>query len=348
MKAAVLEAYREALVVREVSDPTPAAHGAVVRVEANGICRSDWHAWAGHWPGFLKLPHVLGHEMCGVVEEVGPAVEKHRPGERVIVPFSGGEGACQWCDVGLPNLCERPVMPGFRSWGGFARYVAVDHADLNLVVLPEAVTFVAGAGMGCRFMTAFHGLMDRAAVKAGEWVAVHGCGGVGLSAIEIAAALGAKVIGVDIGDDKLALAKELGAVEVVNATRAANPAEVVRELTGGGAHVSVDALGIEATCRNSIKSLRKRGRHVQIGMTNGDDDGNLALPIDLVIDREIQLFGSKGMPPAHYPPMLDMVAAGHLDPGRLVSRTVPLEEAGGVLAAMDRYDTLGFTVIDRY
>src|SRR5919106_4602125 len=185
MKAAVLEAYREPLVVREVPDPTPAPHRAVVRVEANGICRSDWHAWAGHWPGFLKLPHVLGHEMCGVVEDVGSGVEKHRPGDRVIVPFSGGEGACQWCHAGLPNLCETPVMPGFRSWGGFARYVAVDHADLNLVALPEAVSFVAGAGMGCRFMTAYHGLTSRAVVQPGEWVVVHGCGGVGLSAVEI-------------------------------------------------------------------------------------------------------------------------------------------------------------------
>ncbi|MFQ5773412.1 MAG: zinc-dependent alcohol dehydrogenase family protein [Kiloniellaceae bacterium] len=348
MKAAVLEAYREPLVVREVPDPTPTPKGAVIRVEANGICRSDWHAWAGHWPGFVDLPHVLGHEMCGVVEEVGSAVEKHRPGERVIVPFSGGDGSCRWCRAGLSNLCENPVMPGFRSWGGYARYVAVDHADFNLVGLPEAVSFLAGAGMGCRFMTAFHGLTDRAAVKAGEWVAVHGCGGVGLSAIEIANALGAHVIGVDIAEDKLELARTLGAVEVVNAERSNDPAKAVRDITGGGAHVSVDALGIEATCRNAIKSLRRRGRHVQIGMTNGEDGGDLSVPVDLIVGKEIQLVGSKGMPPAHYGSMLRMVAAGKLDPGRLVSRTVRLEEAGGVLASMDSYDTLGFTVIDRY
>ncbi len=348
MKAAVLEAFREPLVIREVTDPKPGPYAAVVKVEANGICRSDWHAWAGDWPKSFELPHVLGHEMTGVIEETGPEVTRFRKGDRVIVPFSGGDGTCPQCQAGLPNLCEKPVKPGFASWGGFAQYVAVDQADLNLVTLPEAMSFVAGAGMGCRFMTAFHGLTARAPIGAGDWVAVHGCGGVGLSAIEIATALGANVIGVDIRADKLDLARKLGAVEVVNAGESNNPARAVRELTGGGAHVSVDALGIEATCRNAIKSLRKRGRHVQIGLTTGTDKGDLSLPVDLIVEKEIELVGSFGMPPHNYEGMLRMVAAGRLDPGRLVTRTVPLEETGTVLESMDGYDTLGFTVIDRF
>ncbi len=269
MKAAVLVAFREPLVVREVPDPSPAAHGAVVRVEANGICRSDWHAWAGHWPDSFELPHVLGHEMCGVVEGVGPDVRKIQPGTRVIVPFSSGDGTCHWCQSGQSHMCDNPFTPGFNSWGGFARFVAVDHADFNLVELPEEISFAAGAGMGCRYMTAFHGLADQAGVKAGDWVAVHGCGGVGLSAVQRASALGANVIGIDIGEDKLDFARKLGAVEVVNARESNDPAGAVREITGGGAQIAVDALGIEATCRNAIKSLRKRGRHVQIGMTTG-------------------------------------------------------------------------------
>lgn len=346
MKAAVLEAFRAPLVVREVPDPAPAPDGAVIRVEANGICRSDWHAWAGHWPDAFPLPHVLGHEMCGVVEATGPDVVRYRPGDRVVVPFSGGDGTCAWCRRDAANLCEHPVVPGFRSWGGFARYVAIDHADVNLVALPPTVSFVAGAGMGCRFMTAFHGLTERARLRAGEWVVVYGCGGVGLSAVKIAAALGASVIGVDIGADKLALAEALGAVAVIDAGKVDDPAAAVREITGGGAQVAVDALGIAATCRTAIQSLDKRGRHLQIGMTDGG--GDLPVPVDLIIEREITLVGSKGMPPAHYDAMLRLVAAGRLDPGRLVSRTVTLEEAGEVLAAMDRYATLGFTVIDRY
>ncbi len=348
MKAAVLEAYKAPLVVRQVADPEPGKAGAVIKVAANGICRSDWHAWAEHWPGFLTLPHVLGHEMCGVVEAVGPEVTRFVPGERVIVPFSGGDGVCPRCHGGLPHLCDDPVMPGFRSWGGFAEYVAVDKADFNLVSLPEAVSFLAGAGMGCRFMTAFHGLTDRVRLGPGEWVVVYGCGGVGLSAIEIAACLGAQPIAVDIGADKLALARELGAVATVNAAEVDDPAAAVKELTGGGAQVAVDALGIQQTCENAIHSLAKRGRHLQIGMTNGQTGGRLQVPIDDVIGGELQIYGSKGMPAFDFPGMLRLVAAGRLDPGRLVTRTVALEEAGDVLAAMDRFDTLGFTVIDRF
>ncbi|MGI9333891.1 MAG: zinc-dependent alcohol dehydrogenase family protein [Gammaproteobacteria bacterium] len=348
MKAAVLEAFREPLVIRDVPDPQAGARGAVIKVEANGICRSDWHGWVGDWPKAFELPHVLGHEMCGVVESAGPEVKGFESGDRVIVPFSGGDGHCPMCQAGLANICDNPVVPGFRSWGGFAEYVAVDHADYNLVALPESMSYVAAAGMGCRFMTAFHGLTARGSVSAGEWVAVFGCGGVGLSAIEIANALGANVIGVDIGDDKLELARKLGAVVTVNSATSNNASREVRELTGGGAHVSVDALGIEATCVGAIKSLRKRGRHVQIGMTNASAAGSLSLPVDLMIDKEIELYGSKGMPPARYDGLLRMVEAGKLDPGRLVTRTVPLEETSNVLVSMNDYGTLGFTVIDRY
>jgi D-arabinose 1-dehydrogenase-like Zn-dependent alcohol dehydrogenase len=348
MKAAVLEAYRVSLAMREVADPAPGRAGAVVKVEANGICRSDWHAWAEHWPGFLKLPHVLGHEMCGVVEAVGAEVTRFRPGQRVIVPFSGGDGLCRWCCEGLSHICDDPVVPGFRSWGGFAQYVAIDRADLNLVELPEAVSFVAGAGMGCRFMTAFHGLTERVRLRPGEWIVVYGCGGIGLSAIEIARCLGARAIAVDIGADKLALAGELGAEAAINAAEVDDPAAAVLELTGGGAQVSIDALGIQQTCENAVRSLTKRGRHLQIGMTSGQSGGLLQLPIDEVIAKELHIFGSKGMPARNFPAMLALVGEGRLDPGRLVTRTVPLEEAGGVLAGMDRFETLGFTVIDRY
>jgi D-arabinose 1-dehydrogenase-like Zn-dependent alcohol dehydrogenase len=348
MKAAVLEAYREPLVMREVPDPEPGKAGAVIRVEANGICRSDWHAWAEHWPGFLALPHVLGHEMSGVVEAVGPDVTQFAPGDRVIVPFSGGDGVCRWCRDGMPHICEEPVMPGFRSWGGFAQFVRVDRADFNLVTLPEEVSFVAGAGMGCRFMTAFHGLTDRVRLRPGEWVAVYGCGGVGLSAIEIAHCLGAQPIAIDIGADKLALATEVGAVATINAAAVEDAALAVLEMTGGGAQVSVDAVGIQQTCESAIRSLAKRGRHLQIGMTTGDTGGRLQLPVDDMIGRELEIYGSKGMPAQHFPAMLRLVADGRLDPGRLVTRTVALEEAGAVLAAMDDFDTLGFTVIDRF
>jgi D-arabinose 1-dehydrogenase-like Zn-dependent alcohol dehydrogenase len=350
MRAAVMEGIRQPLVVRDVPDPTPPANGVVVRVEANGICRSDWHLWTGDWSWFglaLSLPHVLGHEFCGVIDEVGPEVTRWHKGDRVLVPFSQGEGSCEWCRTGHHNICDTMLTPGVVSWGGYGRRAAVPFADVNLVELPESVGFVEAASMGCRYMTSFHGLVDQACVRAGEWVAVHGCGGIGLSAVQIATALGANVIAVDVADDKLAFAKELGAVATVNA-KGVDPAGAIFEITGGGAHVSIDALGIATTCRNSVNSLRKRGRHLQIGLTSSAEQGEVALPIDLIVLKEATIIGSLGMQAPRFGAMLQMVETGKLRPGKLVSRTIPLEEAGAVLASMDKFATVGVTVIDRY
>jgi D-arabinose 1-dehydrogenase-like Zn-dependent alcohol dehydrogenase len=350
MKAAVMEGIRQPLVVRDVPDPTPPPNGVVLRVEANGICRSDWHLWMGDWSWFglqVSLPHVLGHEFCGVIEEVGREVTRWRAGERVLVPFSMGDGTCEWCRSGHQNVCDSTLTPGVVSWGGYARRAAVPFADVNLVALPESVGFVDAASMGCRYMTSFHAVVDQARVTAGEWVAVHGCGGVGLSAVQIATALGANVIAVDVSDEKLAIAKEVGAVATVNAAKADAAASVL-DLTRGGAHVSIDALGIAATCCSSVNSLRKRGRHVQIGLTTAAEKGEVALPIDLIVLKEATIIGSLGMQAPRFPAMLQMVETGKLRPGKLVQRTIPLEEAGDVLASMDRFATVGVTVIDRY
>jgi D-arabinose 1-dehydrogenase-like Zn-dependent alcohol dehydrogenase len=201
--------------------------------------------------------------------------------------------------------------------------------------------------MGCRFMTAFHGLVGSGAVQAGEWVAVHGSGGIGLSAVMIAAALGAQVIAVDIESGKLDFAKRFGAMHVVNASNC-DPAEAIQDLTGGGAQVSIDALGIAATCRNSVRSLRKRGRHIQIGITAPEQEGEVSLPIDDIMGRELRVIGSHGMPLSGYRPLLKMVAAGQLKPEALVTATVPLEETWPVLDSMETFSTTGFVVIDRY
>ncbi len=350
MRAAVMEAVRAPLVVREVPDPECPSHGAVIRVEANGVCRSDWHGWTGDWDWLgvkFAFPHVLGHEMCGVIEEVGAEVRAFKAGDRVIVPFCQGEGSCDWCRQGRQNLCDHGFSVGFAYWGGFGRFVAVPHADANLVSLPEPIGFVDGASLGCRFMTSYHGVVDQAAVKPGEWVAVHGCGGIGLSAIHIASAMGANVIGVDIDAAKLDAAKRQGAVATVDASDG-KAAKAVREITKGGAHVGVDALGIETTCVNSIKGLRARGRHLQIGMTSGAERGKIALPIDLIVGKELTVVGSYGMHVPRYAQMLAMIETGKLNPAGLVSGTIALEQTGEVLASMDSYATLGIPVIDRY
>jgi D-arabinose 1-dehydrogenase-like Zn-dependent alcohol dehydrogenase len=346
MIAAVMEALRQPLVIREVPDPAPAPDGAVVRVRANGVCRSDWHAWMGD-TRVISLPHVLGHEFTGVVEAVGSEVRAFRPGDRVIVPFSQGDGTCEMCRTGHENICDHVLLPGFNYWGGYAEYVAVPRAEANLIRLPDEVGFVEGASLGCRFMTAFHGLCDQAAVRPGEWVAVHGCGGVGLAAVHIASAIGASVVAVDIAPAALALAREVGAAATVDA-RDGDAARAVRELTGGGAHVSVDALGIAATCRASVMSLRKRGRHLQIGLTTQAEQGQVALPVDAIVLRELRVIGTFGMQASRFPSLLRMVAAGRLKPGRLVTGTIPLAGVNDVLAAMTNFATVGVTVVDRF
>jgi D-arabinose 1-dehydrogenase-like Zn-dependent alcohol dehydrogenase len=345
-----MEAVRKPLVVREVPDPKAPPNGVVIRVEANGVCRSDWHIWAGDWSWVgitVPLPHVLGHELCGVIEEVGPDVKRWKKGDRVLVPFSSGEGACDWCRDGHYNLCDTPIAPGIAIWGGYGRYVAAPNADVNLVALPESVGYVEAASMGCRFMTSFHGVVDQGRVTAGEWVAVHGCGGVGLSAVQIANALGANVIAVDVSDEKLALAKELGAAATVNAAKT-EPIGAIAEMTKGGAHVSVDALGVAATCRNSVMCLRKRGRHVQIGLTSAAEKGEISLPIDIIVLKEISITGSLGMAAPRFPSMLRMVEKGKLAPGKLVNRRIGIEEASAVIEGMDKFAGVGVTVIEKY
>src|SRR6266403_4915581 len=210
MKAAVFESTKKPLVIKTVPDPECAPNGAIIRVEANGICRSDWHAWSGDWSwmGLSAQPGaILGHEFCGVVEEVGKDIRNFKKGDRVLVPFSQGDGTCEYCRSGHSNICNTPLIPGVTYYGGYGSYVGIPFADLNLVRMPDAVGFLEGASLGCRFMTSYHGIVDRAQVRPGEWVAVHGCGGIGLSAVHIAAAIGANVVAVDLDDRKLELAK---------------------------------------------------------------------------------------------------------------------------------------------
>jgi alcohol dehydrogenase len=344
LRAAVLTAFGEPLSVQTEPDPAPPDDGAVIEVRATGICRSDWHAWVGH-DSSVVLPHVPGHELAGEVAAVGPAVRGVAVGDRVTVPFCCGCGVCAPCRQGETQLCERDFQPGFTAWGSFARFVAIPNADLNLVRLPERLGFVEAAALGCRFMTAWAALRVHARVAAGEWVAIHGCGGVGLSAVMIARALGACVVAVDVDDDKLVRAQSLGAAATVHAGRD-DAVAAITDLTGGGAHVSVDALGSAATCAASIRSLRRQGRHVQVGLLLAAER-SVAVPMDRVIAWELALLGVHGMAVRHYDDLLRAVAAGTLDPGRLVGRRVSLDEAGAELAAMGEFAAHGVTVIDR-
>ncbi|MFJ3227007.1 zinc-dependent alcohol dehydrogenase family protein [Streptomyces sp. NPDC086783] len=344
MRAVLFERYGEPAEVREVADPAPAGHGVVVRVEATGLCRSDWHGWQGHDPD-ITLPHVPGHELAGVVEAVGARVTGWRPGDRVTVPFVCACGTCPACAAGDQQVCERQTQPGFTHWGSFAQYVALEHADVNLVAVPEELSFGTAASLGCRFATAFRAVVAQGRVAAGEWVAVHGCGGVGLSAVMIAAASGARVVAVDVSARALELARTFGAAKCVDASRVADTAEAVREVTGGGAHLSLDALGSPATCAASVNGLRRRGRHVQVGLLPSPT-GSTPVPMARVIGLELEVLGSHGMAAHAYPRMLELVRAGVLRPDLLVTSTIPLDAAPAALAAMDTAPGSGVTVVE--
>jgi len=352
MRAAILREYDEPLAVEEVDRPEPEPHGVVVRTEACGICRSDWHAWKGHgeWADDqVPRGQILGHEPAGIVEAVGERVEGFDVGDRVAVPFSLGDGTCQYCRNGHGNVCEDGYALGFEpaAQGAFAEYLHVPEADYNLEHLPDEVSFTAAAALGCRFMTAFHALAHQVDVGAGDWVAVHGCGGVGLSAVQIATALGARVIAVDVRDEPLALATEFGAVETVDASEQDAPA-TIRDITDGGAHVSMDALGAAETAQASIASVRPKGSHVQVGLTTDAEKGEVSLPTDYMTRHEISFVGSRGMPPTRYDELFRFIADERVDPEALVSATVALEDVPDRLAAMDEFDTVGVEVVTTF
>ncbi len=344
MRAVVFEEYGVLPTLREVEEPACPENGVLVQVRATGVCRSDWHAWKGHDP--VALPHVPGHELAGVVSAVGPAVTRWRRGDRVTVPFVCGCGECEYCLAGEAQVCPRQTQPGFTGPGSFAEHVAIHAADMNLVRLPDEVGYVTAASLGCRFATAFRALTVHGRVSSGQWLAVHGCGGVGLSAVMVGAALGARVVAVDVSVAALDRARELGAESVVDAHAVADTTEEVRRLTGGGAHVSVDALGSSATAVASVGCLRPRGRHVQVGLLLGSSS-TPPLPMNQVVAKELEIYGSHGMPATDYPALLELVADGTLRPERLVGEVIGLDAAGAALAAMDQPSaTAGMTVIE--
>jgi D-arabinose 1-dehydrogenase-like Zn-dependent alcohol dehydrogenase len=342
VRAVVVEAVRGRAEVREVPDPTAPSGGVVVRVMATGVCRSDWHAWAGH--DEITFPHVPGHELAGVVVEAGDGVGRWTVGDRVTVPFVCGCGRCEWCQAGNAQVCPDQQQPGFTHWGSFAEYVALHAADTNLVAIPESVDFATAASLGCRFATAYRALVGRARLLQGEWVIVVGAGGVGLSTVMIARALGGRVVAVDRNPEALAVAADLGAEHLLLADGSDIPARVAG-LTGGGSHVAVDAVGSEETCADAIRSLRRRGRHVQVGLLPAIA-GHPRVPMERVIGWELDVLGSHGMAAADYPDMLALIEQGLLQPQRLVERTIGLQEAAALLPGFDRATPAGMTMVD--
>lgn len=347
MRALVMDEFGGPLTIRDLPTPDVPPGAVLIDVAATGLCRSDWHAWSGH-DDDVVLPHVPGHEFAGVVTELGEGVENWQVGDRVTSPFVEGCGQCEWCRSGNAQVCPHQQQPGFTHAGSFAEQVVIHAADTNLVAIPEGVGFEAAALLGCRFATAYRALTARARLQPQEWVTVVGAGGVGLSSVMIAKALGGRVVVLDRSPVPLATATELGADEVIQTEPADAPAQVaarIHELTGGGSHVSIDAVGSPTTAASAVLSLRRRGRHVQVGLLPSAD-GTSPVPMARVIAWELDVLGSHGMAAADYPPVLELVADGTLDPAALLAGTIGLAEAAIALPAMATSAGAGTTIID--
>lgn len=339
MRAAVIREFNEDLSIEAVKDPSCPTNGVVLEVAACGVCRSDFHGWVGGHPK-VTVGSILGHEYCGTVVEAGDKA-RYRVGDKVIAPFILGCGDCPACQTGASNACDSAIVPGFGTPGAYAEYVAVPF-DHNLVYLPEAMSPSLAAGLGCRVTTAWHALTDRANVRAGEWVAVHGTGGIGLSALLLAKMLGARVIAVDVVEEKLTHARSLGADETVNASET-DVVEAIQDITGGGAQVSIEALGISATTNASVECLATLGRHVHVGMPAGD--GRMEINLRAIYSKQLAFYGTRGMPTWKYKPLLEMIERGAVDLSPMVAREVPLSAAGGELRAMKGPTDPGTAVI---
>jgi alcohol dehydrogenase len=344
MRAVVFSEFGGTPELREVPDPVPSPGGAIVRVETTGVCRSDAHGWLGHDDG-IALPHVPGHELVGRIAAVGPEVTNFRVGERVTVPFVSACGQCPECADGNGQVCRNQTQPGFTHWGSFAELVALHSADVNLIRVPDELDSGAAALLGCRFATAYRGLVHRAQLKSGERLLVVGCGGVGLSAAMIGVALGAEVIAVDIDAAALERASSLGVAHTIDSSGLSENEilEAIASVAPGGVQVSVEALGRQATMRISVLALAPLGRQVQIGLFSAEP----VVPLQAVIAKELSLSGSHGMPASDYPALLDLVLSGALDPARLIEHRISLAEAPAALEALAGADrSSGVTVVD--
>ena len=343
MRGIYFSEFNGPLSIKEIDIPKANNKSVVIKVVSTGLCRSDWHAYVGH-DSDIKLPHVPGHEFAGTIHEIGSDVKRFKVGDRVTVPFVNGCSECEYCKSGNAQVCPRQTQPGFTQFGSFAEYVSIEKADFNLISLPDSIDFDTAAALGCRFATSFRGLVDRAQVKVNQFVAIYGCGGIGLSALLIAQAYGAQVICIDINNESLMKAKELGAQFIVN-SKSEDPVAKIIEITKGGADISIDALGSQVTANQSVLSLRRNGKHLQLGLLL-TSDGTTSIPMSRVIAYELDILGSHGMAAFDYPKMLQLIESGKLKPQQLISSKVNLESGMSRLAQMGNNPRTGITIIN--
>jgi len=330
MKAVRLVRIGQPLEMQEVARPHIGEEDALVRVKAAGICHSDAHYRAGLSP-VRSLPLTLGHEVAGVVEEVGSQVSNVKVGAGVCLHYLVTCGDCYYCSTGNEQFCISGAMIGKHRDGGYAEYISVP--SRNAFPLPDELSFEEGAVLMCSSATSFHAL-QKAEVKPGERVAIFGVGGLGMSAVQLARAFGAlDVYAVDVDEKKLEVAEHLGAVPV-NA-RAGDPVEELRRLTGGkGVDVALELVGLPLTMRQAVQSLAIFGRAVIVGLT--DQTFEIAPYADLLM-KEAQVIGASDHLAQELPLLLEMVRRGLLDLSQVITETIPLD-AEAINQVLDRLE----------
>lgn len=330
MRAAVFHGPGQPLSLENWPEPKLGERDILIKVAACGLCHSDLHYIDHGVKTFKTPPLVLGHEASGVVVEAGPGVKEFKPGDRVLVPPVLPCKQCRNCRSGRENACEKLVMFGNDIDGAFAEYLAAPAAEC--FHLPDSIPLAEASIISDAVTTPFHGVRNRARVQGGETVAIYGCGGVGLNAVQVAAMLGAIVIAVDIVDEKLEWARRLGATEVVNARQVPDVPKAIRRLTNGGVDVAIEAIGNPRTQEQAFASLRGGGRLLLMGFSAE----NMALNAGRTTYREIEIIGTLGCRPVDFPVVIELVRLGKLQVTPLVTGRFPLAEINAGLDELRR------------
>ncbi|RLF17932.1 MAG: zinc-binding dehydrogenase [Thermoprotei archaeon] len=318
MKAAVFYGPNQPLKVEEYPTPKVGPGEALVKVAACGVCHTDMHYLKGV-PTFKKPPMILGHEISGTVAEVGEGVTAVKPGDRVLVPAILPCGRCYYCRIGRENICLNLLMVGNHVDGGYAEYIKVPAKDL--IPLPSEIPLQEGAIIADAITSPYAAVVRRAELKPGETVAVWGAtGGLGLNVVQIASALGGKVIALGRREENLKLAKELGAWETINLKEDKEPVRTVRRLTGGGADVAFDVTGVPQVIEQAFESIKQGGRFIVVGYS----DKPITINAGRIMFRELEIRGVMGCRPIDYYGAIELVRSGKIR--LLVSHKLPLEQ----------------------
>jgi 6-hydroxycyclohex-1-ene-1-carbonyl-CoA dehydrogenase len=328
MKAAVFHGPGEGLKIEDVPVPRVGPGEILVKVAACGVCHTDLHYIEHGVPTFKKPPIVLGHEASGTVAECGPDVANVKPGQRVLIPAVLTCGRCALCRTGRENICSDMKMVGNHFDGAYAEFVAVPAKDV--LPLPESIPLAEAAIIADAISTPFHAVRNRARVQPGDTVVVFGCGGVGINAVQLAAAAGGTVIAVDIADRKLEWARQFGAARTINAAQVERVSKEIRKLTGGGVDVALEAIGNPRTIEEAFECVRVGGRLVVVGYTHEA----ISIVAGKIMFKEIEVLGSLGCRPVDYVPLIRMVEQGRIELKRQVTHRFKLEEIGHAFEVM--------------